>query len=126
MAREAAVVPKPYRWLIAFLALVVAVSFIPLTWKVWLGTHGPLHALVHFVVFVVAGVLANVSARSVQGRLWRAAGLVVMAVLLEGGQWLIFGNEFEVPDLKTDTTGVITALVISQLIAAGNRVSARR
>jgi hypothetical protein len=126
MAREAAVVPKPYRLLIVFLVLVVAVSFIPLTWKVWLGMHGPLHSLVHFLVFVVAGLMANASARSFPGQLWRAAGLVVMAALLEGGQWLIFGNPFEVSDLKTDAAGVATALLISQLLAAGNWVIARR
>lgn len=108
------------KWLLlcaVFLVLLVGGSFIPLAWKVQIGTHGPLHRKVHVLAFAACGIVACLSARNWFSRLWRAAGLVFIALGIEVLQSLLFGDRFEWSDVTADATGTAAALLLTQALA---------
>lgn len=117
---------RRYGWLIASLTTLVAMSFLPMAWKVRMHTHGRYHLPGHFAAFAFCGLLAFRSAEGMADRLRRTIALLAVGLTLEAGQWLVFGNTFEIPDVQADAAGTFVALCASQLSAARQRLTARR
>jgi hypothetical protein len=89
-------------------------------------THGRYHLPGHFAAFAFCGLLAFRSADGIAERLRRTVALLAMGMTLEAGQWLVFGNPFEISDVQADAAGTLVALCANQLFAARQRLTARR
>ncbi len=96
-----------------WLAVVAAVSMMPLKLKYRVGTTGVFHDPGHFLIFFATTLLL---CRTAPGRLVRCAGVCAFAVAMEILEWVIYHNHFEWRDVLVDLLGVaIGFLVVSVL-----------
>jgi hypothetical protein len=98
---------------IAWMIALALATFLPLPWKIKLGTNGPLHLWLHFAVFGAAGYLAFRSARSGVWRLVYCVALMSIAMLQETVEARMGGNRMEWLDIAVDFAGLLLALLPS-------------
>jgi hypothetical protein len=110
--------PRRFRTLLPvlwFLA-IAAGSFLPFSWKFRLHTTGPLHLPLHFLAFLVAGLLACIACRTLRRRAFLCAAILACAGVIELLQAGIFHNRLEWLDLLADSAGVALALLSAAVI----------
>jgi peptidoglycan/LPS O-acetylase OafA/YrhL len=100
----------------AWVFLIIGLSFLPFAIKMRL-TIGPFHNAGHFFVFLVGALLACWETNSANSRLLRCAGLLVLALILEGVEKIMtYKNPFEWRDIAFDCIGILAGLLSSYLL----------
>ena|SRR5579875_1564100 len=93
-------------WVAVWLALVTALSLVPLKIKIVLGTVGVWHDVGHFLIFAATGVLVLWTADNARWRGFRAASLALLCATLEALEASMYHNPFEWRDVITDCLGI--------------------
>lgn len=104
--------------LVIWLALVIAVSITPLSFKLKLHTVGVYHNFGHYVVYAVTGIMLWLIAERWFSKI--AAFLFGFAVAF-GQEWAenrLYHAGFEWRDVGTDLAGLITGYALMLLITA--------
>ncbi len=105
---------------IGWLFFVVGLSLIPLPLKIQLGTTGNYHRLGHFAIFFVTAFLLCWKAGNLRAKLFRAAAVIVLGVVLEWLELFFYHASFEWKDVLSDTGGIllgVCAVIIAETIA---------
>jgi len=105
--------------LFVWLALVIAVSISPLSFKLKLHTVGLYHDIGHYVVYTLTGILLWVVVR----RRWylRVISFAFGVGLAYGQEWAenrIYHQGFEWKDVGTDLAGLVSGFALMLLIVA--------
>lgn len=103
-------------WLAVGIAVLLALSFVPLAWKPQWGLHGEQHFRVHAAAFAVMGTVASLTAISFHERQIRWLILIVIAVESELLQSKFFAIPLEWSDLEADGLGLLIALLAFRLL----------
>ncbi len=78
----------------------------PLPWKHEIGTTGAFHRAGHLLAFLILAFLLCRIASNTAARLVRCAGAVVLGILLETAEHLIYRDRLEWDDVLVDAIGV--------------------
>jgi hypothetical protein len=92
--------------LIFWVLLLLVLSLSPLAVKARLHTIGRFHYSGHFFVFALtaAAVLWNTS--PLRSQIWRSGMVVLLGVVLEAAEAIVYHGRLEKRDLLVDTAGV--------------------
>jgi glycopeptide antibiotics resistance protein len=110
----------------AWLALVVALSLIPLPFKVELGTTGSFHKAGHFAIFFVTAALLCWNTAKLHLKLLQAVLAVVLAMTLEWLEVIFYHAAFEWKDVFVDSCGVLLGMGAILVIEKMGLMSRRR
>jgi hypothetical protein len=78
-----------------------------------IGTHTQ-HRFYHLLSFGSTAYLLTLIARDARERFYGLLFVVLLGVLLETGQYLVFNIHFEWWDVRDDTIGVLAAALLAQ------------
>ena len=87
--------------------LIIVLSLIPLPWKNVIGTTGAFHRVGHLLAFVILALLLCRITSTTAARLIRCAGAVLLGILLETAEHLIYRDRLEWDDVLVDAVGVV-------------------
>ena len=104
--------------LAVWLALVLAVSITPLSFKLKLHTIGVCHNLGHYVVYTVTGILLWLVVERWYLRVFAFMGGVTLAYGQEWAENKLYHAGFEWKDVATDLAGLVTGFALMLLIMA--------
>jgi hypothetical protein len=111
--------------LVLWLLFITALSLVPLEVKYRLGTMGSMHSFGHLAIFVVTAVLMCWNAGSVSARLLRCCGALLVAMLLEALEKVVYHNAYEWSDVAIDAAGVLIGFVLVTFISMSAPASSR-
>lgn len=86
--------------------LVIVLSLIPLPWKNAIGTTGAFHRAGHLLAFLILAFLLCRIAATATARMIRCAGAVLLGVVLETTEHLLYHDRLEWDDVLVDALGV--------------------
>jgi hypothetical protein len=111
--------------LVLWLLFITALSLVPLEVKYRLGTMGNLHNFGHLAIFLVTAVLMCWNASSTPARLLRCCGALLVAMLLEALEKIVYHNAYEWSDVAIDAAGVMVGFLLVMLISLSAPASSR-
>lgn len=86
--------------------VIILLSLIPLPWKNAIGTTGAFHRAGHLLAFLILAFLLCRIATTAAARLIRCAGAVLLGIVLETAEHLLYHDRLEWDDVFVDTIGV--------------------
>ena len=101
-----------------WLALLIAVSITPLSFKLRLHTIGPFHDFGHYAVYTMTGIFLWLVAERWWARVFAFGCGVALAL---GQEWVenrMYHAGFEWKDVRTDMAGLATGLALMLLFSA--------
>ena len=101
-----------------WIALVIAISISPLSFKLRLHTIGALHDFGHYVVYALTGIFLWIVA---ERRVTRVFAFLFGIVLSVGQEWAenrMYHAGFEWKDVVTDLAGLVTGFALMIVITA--------
>ena len=97
-------------------ALLIALSFLPLHDKLLLHTRGKYHFWAHGLAFALLACACISLVRARGARLIFFFGFILLGVGIEWGQHLLYHEPLERTDILTDTAGVVMGAVLAMAV----------
>jgi Ca2+/H+ antiporter len=91
---------------LVWVLLIVVLSLIPLPWKDAIGTTGIFHRAGHLLAFLILAFLLCRMASSLAAKIVRCLGAVLLGIVLETVEHLLYRDRMEWDDVLVDTIGV--------------------
>lgn len=100
-------------WVLA----IIVLSLIPLPWKNEIGTTGAFHRAGHLLAFLILAFLLCRIASTAAARLIRCAGAVLLGIVLETAEHLLYRDRLEWDDVLVDALGVALGFLCAFALA---------
>ena len=110
---------------VVWLLMMVALSVIPLSFKLKLHTTGHYHDFGHYFVFLITAVMACQLARRFAGRLFVFFVVLAVALIQEWLENHMYHAGYEWKDVVTDLAGIVTGFALVTLAEVLFGASAR-
>lgn len=102
---------------LAWVLLVIALSLIPLPWKNAIGTTGAFHQAGHLLAFLILALLLCRSAVTLSAKLVRCLGAVLLGIVLETAEHLLYHDRLEWEDVLVDVIGVVLGFLCALVLS---------
>jgi glycopeptide antibiotics resistance protein len=103
---------------VLWLAVLVMVSLLPLSFKWKLHTHGSLHDYLHYAAFFVTAIFLWLISKGALGRTFAFAAGLIFSYLQEWAENWIYHAGFEWRDVITDFAGLLSGFALMFLITS--------